>query len=368
MDFGYNRYVYRIYFCAASLVMIMCSGCDAVPANQTATPDFVTAVLPFTPAEVSTPTITDISSPVPAASEVAAVTAALIEGTTTTQLNVRSASSTASVTLGTIGIFTKVQVSGKDASGSWYQIIYAEGYGWVRAEFVQVDAAAAIPVIGAGTGPGSAVSGLVIQKINVRNGPATTFETLGVLNPNDVVFINGRDPGGAWMQIEFANAPDGTGWVASEFLQMGNTDALPIIGATEETPTGAVPELAPTIQSAIEDGDSMQAPLSTVNLSATGARAIQVAGNISAPEGDTKDWIQFSADSKMLVIEAQCSGSTLQMELWNEEALADTFSLPCGNTRILGITPNEKYFLSISEPSASEAHYTEYILKLETHR
>ena len=62
-------------------------------------------------------------------------------------------------------------------------------------------ASAKIVVVGDAAGSGSGVSGLVIQKINVRNGPAATFESLGVLNPNDVVFITGKDPSGAWIQI-----------------------------------------------------------------------------------------------------------------------------------------------------------------------
>ena len=63
---------------------------------------------------------------------------------------------------------------------------------------------------------------------------AQTYDSLGVLSPNDVVFITGKDPSGAWMQIEFANAPDGKGWVASEFLKVDNLDSLPVIGNVEQ--------------------------------------------------------------------------------------------------------------------------------------
>ena len=182
MFFGYNTLVYRVYFSVMLLVVLMCSGCNTGPADQAPTPDFVTAVLPYTPILVLTPTITSTMS-VPAENETATPTPSLIEGVTTTQVNVRSEPSTAGETLGMIGIFAKVQIIAKDASGSWYQIVYAEsqnGSGWIRAEYVQVDAAAQIQVIEAGAGSGSAVSGLVLQKINVRQGPASSFDSLGV--------------------------------------------------------------------------------------------------------------------------------------------------------------------------------------------
>lgn len=344
--------------------MITCAGCNVSPVNQQATPDFVTAVLPFTPIPASTPTIINIP-PATASNEIAAPTNIPIEGTTTTQVNVRAEPSTASETLGMIGIFTKVQVTGKDASGSWYQVIYASGYGWVRAEYVQVDASAEIPLIGAGTGNGSAVSALVIQKINVRNGPAATFESLGALNPNDVVFITGKDPGGAWMQIEFAHAPEGTGWVAAEFLQAGNLDSVPTIGSAEESPTSVPTEVFPI---AMDDGDSMQTPLAAIIFSQTNARALQLTGDISAPDGDTKDWIQFSSDGGMVAIRVTCSSNALQADLWKNEVLMDTFPLPCGNKLTITITSGEQYFLSLTELKSDETQYTRYVLNMETFR
>jgi hypothetical protein len=192
---------------------------------------------------------------------------------------------------------------------------------------------------------------------------------LGVLSPNDVVLITGKDPSGKWMQIEFANAPEGKGWVASEFLQVNNSNSLPTIGETQqvvETPATSIAS-APTavFLPAPEDGDSMQAPLAVTFFSSTNARALQIKGDVSAPDGDTKDWIQFSAADKAVEIGITCSSNALQVELWNNAVTVDTFPLPCGNKQILSITPNSAYFLSLSEPSASGAQYTNYILKLE---
>ena len=371
---GYNRLVYRINITLLIATMIVCAGCGVYISNEntfTATPDFITATLPPT---VTLPA-TQISILRTSTARVAGEpTTSPIEGITTTQVNVRTETSTASETLGLIGQFAKVQIIGRDASGSWYRIVFAEsatGYGWVRAEYVQVNASAEIPPVENVTGGGSYVSGLVIQKINVRNGPGTSYNSLGVLSPNDVVAITGKDPSGAWMQIEFTNAPDGKGWAASEFLQIDNPDILPIVGSVEKinnTPASAT-TLPTTIELlAIQDGDSMQAPLAKALFSPTGTRALQVTGEVSAPSGDTEDWIQFTSYSEIITIQMICSSDNLKVELWNNMILENDFLLTCGDKQFVTITPNDIYFLRLSETSSNEPHYTHYILTLEAIR
>lgn len=346
-------------------LLIPITGCDVNVAseNTTATPDFVTATLP--PTSIPLPTQTSLPpTPVP--------TIPPIEGTTTTQVNVRAETSTASENLGLIAQFSTVQVIGKDASGSWYQIIYTNSRtGWVRAEYVQVNASAQIPVIGSETGDGPGVSGLVIQKINVRNGPGTTYETLGVLNPNDVVFIIGKNPGGAWIQIEYADAPDGKGWASSEFLKMDNADSLPVIGEAEPTPqapTGIVGTPAAIILPAMQDGDSIETPLAKMTIAPGSARAFQVNGDVSAPEGDAEDWVEFNSSSEAVVIQVLCSSNVLQVELWNNGASVDDFILTCGEERVLSIASNSVYILRLFNPASNEFRYTKYTLSVEAVR
>jgi uncharacterized protein YraI len=280
---------------------------------------------------------------------------------------VRVEHSTASVSLGMIDIFSKVQVVGRDASGSWYQIIYAEseaGKGWVRAEYVQVNAPAEIPLVESASGSGSAVSGLVIQKVNIRNGPGTEYETLGVLNSNDVVFITGKEAGGKWIQIEFASAPDGKGWVTAAFLKAGNLESVPLIGeAAGETaePAGVPPTPGAVVMSAMLDGDSMQVPLIAATFSPTGSRALQVNGDVSAPNGDAEDWIQFTTN-RNVSIQVTCSSNTLRAELWSNEKPMDGFSSSCGDKSVVEITPNSNYFLRLVQ---NEPGYTKYILSME---
>jgi uncharacterized protein YraI len=354
--------VHYIKFAFLIAVMVVCTGCDVDVSENPPAPDFVTATLP--PTSIPQPTQTPPPpTPVP--------TIPPIEGTTTTQVNVRAESSTASENLGLIAQFSKVQIIGKDASGSWYQIIYADsakGVGWVRAEYVEVAAGVEIPVIGTEAGGGSGVSGLVVQKINVRSGPGTSHEALGVLNPNDVVFITGKDPSGAWMQIEFASSPDGTAWAASEFLRVEDPDTLPVIRDVEEdaetmTVEASIP--GSLLIPAMQDGDSAQSPLTKVSFSPTSIRTLQIEGDVSAPDGDTEDWIEFSSFGSSVVIQVSCSNNGLQVELWNPASIQDEFLVPCGGERNLHISARVDYKIRLSGPPSNEFRYTRYILKIK---
>jgi uncharacterized protein YgiM (DUF1202 family) len=352
-----NRFVYL----TAALTMLI-AGCGTVEIGQeippTTTPDFVTATLPPTPSPAPTRTPPP-PTPIP--------TMPPVDGRTTTQVNVRADTSTASESWGVIPQFTNVQVIGRDASGNWYQIIHDEspaGTGWVRAEFVQVNASAEITVIRPEAGAGYGVSGVIQQRINVRSGAGRTFEALGILNPGDVVVVIGRDTGGGWMQIEFAGASDGVGWVASEFISVEDADSLPIIAGEEIDETvDATPQAS--VQPAAQDGDTMQTPVAQVTLEPSGARAFQFSGEVSAPEGDTEDWIGFVSQTEKVAIEVQCSGGSLQVELWNNGRVTEGFSLACGEKRIWTITPGNAYHVRIFEQSDGEFRRTPYTLKIE---
>lgn len=240
--------------------------------------------------------------------------------------------------------------------------MYAEstkGKGWVRAEYVQVESGMEIPLIETESGSGSAASGVITQKVNVRTGPGTTYESIGALNPNDVVFITGKDSGGRWIQIEFASAPDGRGWVTAEFLRAGNLDNVPRIGTmTEEpaTPTAGIPISV----FAVMDGDSMQSPSTKAFFSPTTSRALQVNGDVSAPDGDAEDWIQFTSQVGKVSIHVTCPGGALRVELWNHEKPVNDFS--CGGASQATIQPGNGYFVRLLQNGTG---YTAYVLRLE---
>lgn len=336
----------------------------------TATTGFVTSTLP--PTKIPPPTHTPLPT-TPTAGVIETAVTAAVAGTTSTQLNVRKEPSTASETLGIINQFTAVQVIGKDASGSWFQIIYAEseaGKGWVRAEFVQVsDASVEIPVLGSAAGSGSGLSGLVIQKVNVRSGPGINFESLGVLNPNDVIFITGKDPDGEWLQIEYASSADGKGWAAVKYLQVENLDSIPVIGGGEqaaETPTGFTSTPAVIFVPAFQDGDSMQAPIVAAVFSAAGTQTLQVNGDVSSPAGDREDWIQFIPYTKSVIVEANCSGGDLLVEVWETSQPEKDISPACGENFLISTTPGQVFYLRIQTGGVIEQQNVQYKLKISS--
>ncbi len=347
--------------------MLVCTGCSVKLTGEgasTAAPDFVTSTLPPSAIPLATQTPIAPQSIVPTA----IATHLPTEGTTNTQVNVRAATSTASTSFGVIGAFETVQVLGKDASGSWYQIMYAgspNGNGWVRAEYVQVnDAGKILPVEGL-TGNGVGTSGLVLEAVNLRNGPGPDFESLGVLSSKDAVLVTGKDPSGAWVQVEVTGAESLKGWVTVKFLQVESLEAIPVIGETASPTSLPAEEVSTAIPPASQDGDSLQSPLTVVRFSSAESRAVQIQGNVSAPAGDTEDWIQFSTGGNGVVIEALCTSDTLTMELWFNGQRMEGFSQICGEKQFVTVEPNGKYALRILETSANQFRSTDFILTIE---
>jgi uncharacterized protein YraI len=75
--------------------------------------------------------------------------------------------------------------------------------------------------------------------LNVRSGPGTQYDLLGLLPAGVTVEIIGRDEARQWWQIRFSPAEDGIGWVAADpaFSTTANVDNVPVAQAPP-TPTG----------------------------------------------------------------------------------------------------------------------------------
>ncbi len=272
-------------------------------------------------------------------------TVAPVEGFTTTTVNVRREPNTASEVLGRLADAIAVQIVGRDVSGSWYQILYAEGMegrGWVAAAYIRTTGEPDVPVVGvvAGGGEGG-VSGLVTTKVNVRSGPGTGYNSLGLLNPNDVVALTGKNAGGTWLQIVYAGGPEDRGWIAAGYVQAQGVENLPVL--TEEgavigtgTPTRVPPTPTPTLVPAPDDGDSARSPAVRVTFSPSASRAFSYSGDLSAPQGDAEDWLELTlltpSDVAHLTLSLSCHGNgDLRVELWQgDEKLTDWGTLNCG--------------------------------------
>jgi hypothetical protein len=81
-----------------------------------------------------------------------------------------------------------------------------------------------------------------MPQINVRSGPGTEYDGIGVLLMNQQAPALGRTSGGDWILIEYPGVPGSQGWVYSPLVIPGGAD-LPIV----EPPATPTPLVTSTI-------------------------------------------------------------------------------------------------------------------------
>lgn len=96
----------------------------------------------------------------------------------------------------------------------------------------------------------SNVTGLVRGEINLRYGPGTEYDRLGVAEAGEVFAITGRHTDLPWVQISYPPSPNGYAWVATDLLEItGSLDSVTPISQTSFylptlTPTASIVEQA----------------------------------------------------------------------------------------------------------------------------
>ncbi len=371
MVFDYNPAVSIKHFAIAFILLaILSTGCDLqarAATTATAPPALITSTFPALPTQ--TPTGTPLPPPPQPA-------VAPVEGTTSTQINVRAEPSTTGKVLGMIPVNTKLEITGKDPGGNWWQINYAQGEdgkGWVNAQYVTTAAKPEVPVIGGDpTDPENGNVAVVQQQINVRSGPGTGFNSLGILNPQDVVTLTGKDPNGVWLQVDFAEGPEGKGWINAAFVQARGVENLPIVAETglvvgTGTPTVIPLTPKPTVVPALADHDSPEAPIVSVIFEPTGTHAFLYGGDVSAPQGDAEDWIAFKPYGPFVFISLECYGNNAIKPDLTENALPVSTFISCGDPmKKIDVKPGFNYLVHIqAAPSAGELQYTKYTLTVK---
>lgn len=341
------------------LIVLFIGSCTPLPGERnvtTATAPFATATLPL-PAP---PTLPSSQTALPAPPQ---PTAAPVEGTASTQINVRSEPSTASNVLGIIAANTKVQILAKDPAGNWLQILYPQGVGgkgWVTAKYIVTASGTEVPVIGGdATNPNNGNVAIVQQQINIRSGPGTSFNSLGTLNPQDVVHLIGKAANGAWLQIEFSSGPEGKGWVNAAFVQAKGVENIPIITDGGEvvgtgTPTSIPSTPTATVLPAWMDNDSQNNPIASIVFELLGTHTFIYSGDVSAPNGDSQDWIRFIPDGDTVSASLKCTGNeALQVRLF-ESGQPATEQIVCNEVmKQLKVKGGATYIVHVQAPQSS---------------
>ncbi len=350
-----------------ALTGLWLAGCTAATtpppplASPTSQP-LVTATLP--------PLATAYRSPTPAP-PTATPTPQPYPGQTLAPVNIRPNPSLLGEPLGLLPAGSAVEVIGKTAAEDWYRILYpeaAEGSGWVSAQYIRLADPAQVPVIEETPPPADGNLGALTQQLNVRSGPGVAYEVLGILPPGSNITLLGITEDENWYKIAYAEAPDGFGWVYAPYVETQATD-LPVFVTSPDGTTTPVPASpTPTPQPAAEDGDTPESPLVGFSLSAE-QRSIQFSDDLSAPQGDATDTIQFVvtlpiAEPTTVLIRLECNGPAPEIRL-SPLPLAEP--LTCDQPfRALDILPNRPYLLTLSRTAPADApvSYTQYTLYL----
>jgi hypothetical protein len=94
-----------------------------------------------------------------------------------------------------------------------------------------------------GTASGAYITVTYFEGTNVRTGPSSfDYPIVGHIPVGGTAPALGRSPAGEWIQIEFADAPRGKGWVYAANVSLSTDSLLPIVEppptpAPLETPT-----------------------------------------------------------------------------------------------------------------------------------
>jgi Bacterial SH3 domain len=100
----------------------------------------------------------------------------------------------------------------------------------------QIPTGSMATVTGTPTGPIVTVRlDLEYPSVNLRAGPKTTYDQVGILLLGQKAVAKGRSPGGDWLLIEYAGAPGGTAWVYAPYVNITPGD-LPVV-SPPATPT-----------------------------------------------------------------------------------------------------------------------------------
>lgn len=81
------------------------------------------------------------------------------------------------------------------------------------------------------------------DQINVRSGPGTDYDSIGVMIAGETAPALGRSAGGSWIKITYPGVASGVGWVYSPLVTLLGGGDIPVV----EPPPTSTPKVTPTI-------------------------------------------------------------------------------------------------------------------------
>ncbi len=80
-------------------------------------------------------------------------------------------------------------------------------------------------------------------EINVRSGPGTEYDIIGVLVAGEELPAYGKSAAGLWIEVYYPGVPEGVAWVYSPLVTVIKSGEMPII----EPPPTSTPRVTPTV-------------------------------------------------------------------------------------------------------------------------
>jgi hypothetical protein len=167
---------------------------------------------------------------------------------------------------------------------------------------------------------------------------------------------------------------DGKGWITTAYVQATGLTNLPVVSQSGEVIGTATAESnSPTatplpVAAAVQDNDSATAPAARVSFSPSGTRSLIYSSDVSFPDGDIEDWIEFTPYGTNVTTSLVCSGNgALKVELLSNGISYQNWSgLACGEKKQQKLLSGDPYILHISVvPGNSSLEYVHYTLSVE---
>lgn len=169
------------------------------------------------PAPTVVPPVGPSNSPLPVPLNPSGNTAIVIAES----LNVRGSPSIGSFVVATVQLYNPVIMLARTGDNSWTRIRMSTGQeGWVSSVFLSFNPTdfANLPVEGVSEPFGVVTTG----SLNVRTGPAPTFNIVQTVQAGNTFLLIGRNADGSWLKVKLASASEG--WASSLYI----TTSVPI--------------------------------------------------------------------------------------------------------------------------------------------